>query len=310
MRVVFFGAGLFAVPSLERLARRHTVVVCVTQPDRPQGRGLRRAPTPVKGTALGLGVRLAQPERLEIGTFEPLEPEIGVAVDYGRLIPQALLAWPPHGMLGVHPSLLPRYRGAAPVAWALLNGESSTGVTIFRLNERMDAGDILAQRRLPIQAGDDAEALTGRLAELGAEELLGALEAVASGRARFRRQDDAQASLAPKLTTAQGVIDWRKPAAAIERQVRAMVPWPGARTSWRGRELKLFRASSGREKTGAPRILPGTIAEVAPEAVIVATGEGTLELKDVQLAGRRRMSVREFLAGHPINVGEILGGER
>ncbi len=309
MRVLFFGTSAFAVPSLERVAGAgHTVVLCVTQPDRPQGRGLGLEPSPVKQTALRLQLPLAQPERLEADAFRSLQPDVGVVVAYGNLIRRELLALPVHGMLGVHPSLLPKYRGAAPVAWALLNGESQTGVTIFRLNERLDAGELLRSHRVSIEPGEDAEALTNRLARLGAEELVRGLEQISEGRAAWTPQDEAQASLAPKLTKAQGRIEWSQPAEAIERLVRATIPWPGASAEWSGEPVKVWRAvAQGPEGTTAAGARPGTVAHVSPEAIGVATGTGLLELLEVQPAGRRRMTGKEFLAGHPVRVGDRFG---
>ena len=303
---MFCGTAAFAVPSLERLLDAgHTIVQCVTQPDRPQGRGLSREPSPVKQAALRLGLPLAQPERLSAAPVEGLDPDVGVAAAYGQLIRRDVLALAPHGVLGVHPSLLPKYRGAAPVAWALLNGETATGVTIFRLNERLDAGDILLQRRVAVEPREDAQALTSRLAQAGAQAMVEALEALARGQARFEPQDEAQASLAPKLTKAQGRIDWRAPAEAIERLVRATVPWPGASTLWQDAPMKVWRVAVGADALQGAS--PGTVVGVAQGAVSVATGRGALELLEVQPAGRRRMRIAEFLAGHRMTVGEQLG---
>jgi methionyl-tRNA formyltransferase len=309
MRVIFFGTAEFAVPSLEALAAKaggQTVVMCITQPDQPKGRGLGIEPSPVKQAAERLGLPVMQPERLAAALFQTLQAEVGVVAAYGRLIPKEVFLLPPHGMLGVHPSLLPKYRGAAPVGWAILNGEPTTGVTIFRLNERLDAGAILFQERVPVQVDEDAQVLTNRLAQRGAEALLRTLTLMATGQARDQAQDESQASVAPKFTKAQGTIDWRKPAAFIERLVRATVPWPGASTTWRGGSLKIVSAGLG-EDDASPAAAPGTVIGVTGEALRVATGQGTLVVRDVQPAGRRRMSVREFLAGHPISVGERLG---
>lgn len=300
---MFCGTAAFAVPSLERLlAAGHTIARCITQPDRPRGRGLAREPSPVKAAALRLRVPLAQPERLSAAPLEGLGADVGVVAAYGQLIPRDVLALSPHGMLGVHPSLLPKYRGAAPVAWALLHGDTVTGVTIFRLNERLDAGDILLQRRMEVEPREDAQALTSRLAEAGAEALVEALEAVAEGRARATPQDEAQATLAPKLAKAQGRIDWRAPAETIERLVRATVPWPGASTAWRGVSLRVWRAAVGAgDSASAP---PGTVAAAGQGIIRVAAGRGCVDLLEVQPAGRRRMGVAEFLAGHRMTVGE------
>ncbi len=311
MRVVFFGTAEFAVPSLERVAAgRHHVVRCVTQPDRPQGRGLSREPSPVKRAAARLGLPLVQPERASADLFDALDPDVGVVVAYGQLIRRDLLGLPRLGMVGAHPSLLPKYRGAAPVAWALLQGERTTGVTIFRLNEALDAGDIIVQRTLPIEPQEDAETLTSRLAQLGAEELVRGLDLLAEDRAIFTPQDEAQASFAPKLTKPQGRIDWHQPAEVIERLIRAMVPWPGAFTEWQGRPLKVWSASPVPGAGTALGAGAGAVVRLAPEAIVVMTGEGALALRELQLPGRRRMRVKEFLVGHPIRVGETFGSDQ
>lgn len=307
MRVIFFGTSEFAVPSLERLARSsHEVALCVTPPDRPQGRGLRREPSPVKRAAERLGLPLAQPERLDARACEGRAAEVGVVAAYGRLVARGVLDAFPRGMVGVHPSLLPKYRGAAPVAWALLNGETRTGLTIFRMNERLDAGELILQEPVAIEPQEDAAALTARLASLGAETLVRALDALAGGRARLKPQDDSQATYAPKLTKEQGRIDWAQPAGAIARLVRAMSPWPGAATAYRGAPLKIWRSAVG---DGTPRAgqAPGTVVRVEPDRLVVVAGQGAVELLEIQPAGRRRQGVREFLAGHRVQVGDQLG---
>ena len=309
MRVAFFGTSEFAVPSLERLAgSAHEVVLCVTQPDRPQGRGLKLGASPVKQAAQRLGIPVAQLERLTVGALEGRPADVGALASYGQIVKPDVLERFPHGMLGIHPSLLPKYRGAAPVAWALLNGETRTGLTIFKMNERLDAGDMLLQEPVEIGVEEDAAALTARLAALGAEALLRTLDQVASGRAAFRPQDEAQASYAPKLTKAQGRIDWSQPAAVVVRQVRALTPWPGAATSWRGEPLKVWRAAPGMSPAGG-NAAPGTVTGVEAERLTVAAGTGHVELLEVQPAGRRKQTVREFLAGHNVQVGDQLGQE-
>ncbi len=304
MRVMFFGTAAFAVPSLERLGRSsHEVVLCVTPPDRPQGRGLRHEPSPVKRAAERLGLPLVQPERLDTRVCEGRAAEVGVVAAYGQLVTRDILDAFPHGMVGVHPSLLPKYRGAAPVAWALLNGETRTGLTIFRMNERLDAGELILQEPVAIEPQEDAVALTARLALLGAETLVRALDALAGGRAGLKPQDDSQATYAPKLTKEQGRIDWAQPAEAVARLVRAMSPWPGAATAYRGAPLKIWRAAVG---NGTPRAgqMPGTVVCVEPDRLVVVALDGTLEMTEVQPAGRRRVGVREFLAGHRVKVGD------
>jgi methionyl-tRNA formyltransferase len=318
MRIVFFGTAAFAVPSLETLVRHgHEVALCVTQPDRPRGRGLKLGPSPVKEAALRFGISLAQPERLASGIGEEVAADVGVVAAYGMLIPRAVLSRPAHGLLGVHPSLLPAYRGAAPVAWAILRGETQTGVSVYRLNERLDAGDVLIQRAVGIEPEEDAGTLTNRLSCLGAEALAEGLDALGQGRATFTPQDESRASLAPKLTKAQRALDWRSPADMLARTIRAMNPSPGAFIPWQGTPLKLCSAAAvpaclpeagagrpGERNGGTP---PGTVMRLEPEAIVVATGEGVLAVTALQPAGRKRMTARAFLAGHPLHVGELLG---
>lgn len=308
MRILLFGTSAFAVPSLERLvAQRHDVVRCVTQPDRPQGRGLQPQPSPVKAAAGRLGVPVDEPADLRAAgaAYQALAPDAGVVIAYGRLIPAALLGLPRHGMLGVHPSLLPRYRGASPMVWALLNGEAATGVSIFRLNERMDAGDVLLQREAPIAAGETTGSLSDRLAALGAELLVEALRAMEQGTARWQPQDERLATTTEKLTKAHGRIRWAEDAAVIDRKVRALNPWPGAFASWQGRPLKLWSVSTG-SPVEAP---PGQVTAVAADGITVAASRGTVCLHELQLPGGRRMTAREFLAGHPLRVGDRLGDD-
>ena len=309
MRTLFFGTAAFAIPSLEHLvAQRQQVLLCVTQPDRPQGRGLSRLPSPVKSAAQRLNLPIEEADTLHqlLPRFQSLQPDLGVVISYGTLIPSQLLRVPTHGMLGVHPSLLPKYRGASPIAWAMLNAEPTTGVTVFRLNERVDSGDIALQREVPIGGRETAVTLSERLARLGAELLLEVVQALEHGTVAFRPQDDARATYAPKLTKAQGRVDWQAQAASIDRLVRAMVPWPGAYTEWRGRMVKLWATSwESQNQTSSRR--PGEVVSVSLDGVVVAAGEGRLVIHELQLAGRRRMTAQEFLAGHSVRPGEILG---
>lgn len=307
MRVIFFGTSEFAVPSLEGLAVRHPVVMCVTQPGRPQGRGLMRESSPVKRAAIQLGLPLSQPQRLEAGAFTALHPDVGVVIAYGKLIARELLTLPAQGMVGVHPSLLPKYRGAAPIAHALLNGETRTGVTIFQLNEALDAGPILSQHVVEIAPEEDAEALGHRLARVGAEQLVETVDALAAGRAVPRPQHDATASFAPKLTKAQGRIDWHQPAAAIARLVRATMPWPGASTEWQGKALKIWKALALDAVQHTEHGRPGTVVHVDADGIRVAAADGVVVIHELQLAGRRRMRASEFLAGHPVREGAHFG---
>lgn len=309
MRVLFFGTAAFAIPSLERLvAEGHQVVRCVTQPDRPQGRGMKVLPSPVKEAAGRLGLSVETPERLDaaVEAYQRVEADLGVVISYGRLIPATLLRLPRQGMVGVHPSLLPKHRGASPIAWAILNGEQTTGVTVFRLSERLDAGGILLQQTVSIEPQETTERLSQRLALLGADLLLTTMAQLQEGMSVARPQDEQHATFAPKLTKAHGRIDWQASAATIDRLVRAAVPWPGAYTGWRGQSLKVLATRyDSRNHTRHGR--PGEILSASGEGVAVATGEGELVIQALQLSGRRRMTAQEFLAGHRIQVGEMLG---
>lgn len=309
MRIVFFGTAAFAVPSLERLAHdgKHAML-CVTQPARPQGRGLVSRDSPVHSAASRLGLSVEAPEQLQplLPALQRMNPDLGVVISYGHLIPSAWLQFPRHGMLGVHPSLLPKYRGASPIVWTLLNAEQTTGVTIFRLNDRWDAGEIALQRELPVEPQDTTVTLSHRLAVGGADLLLEAVEGLERGALAFRPQEERLATYTPKLTKVDGRVDWRAPASSIGRLVRAMTPWPGAATQWRGQSLKLWAAHDER-RNRAGRGRPGEVLSASPDGLIVATGEGVLVIQELQLPGRRRMTIREFLAGHSIAPGELLG---
>ena len=311
MKLVFFGTGAFAVPSLEALvATRRHAIACVTQPDRPQGRGLQLVASPVHAAAVALGIPVETPEELASleAAWQRQPPDLGVVIDYGRLIRPGLLQVPRLGWLGVHPSLLPKYRGASPVAWTILSGDTETGVTIFRLNERMDAGDVLAQERVAIGPRETAPQLLDRLAIFGARVLVRVVDRLAQGERWGAPQVEAEATEAPKLTKAMGRIRWSDPAPAIDRLVRAMNAWPGASTTWRGQIVRIWESDV--EDEAASSATPGAVAAVSPEGLVVHAGQGRVAIRELQLEGRRRMRVREFLAGHPVTVGERLGSEQ
>jgi methionyl-tRNA formyltransferase len=309
MRLVFAGTPAFAAVALEALlAAGHEVALVLTQPDRGAGRGLRPAPSPVKRLALERGLGVHQPASLrEPGALAPIaaaRPEAIVVAAYGLLLPRALLALAPHGAINIHASLLPRWRGAAPIQRALLAGDAETGITIMQMDEGLDTGPILAQRRIPIGPQDDAQTLHDRLAALGAEMIVRTLADIAAGRARAVPQPQEGVSYAPKITKDEAVIDWSQPCAEIERKIRALRPAPGARTRLRGEVLKLWRGECV-EGSGAP----GTVL-VASEALVVACGDGALVVRELQLAGGRRLAAAEFLRGHPVEAGERLGAAR
>lgn len=300
MRLIFLGTPAFAVPTLEAVARTHDVVAVVTQPDRPKGRSQDLAASPVKQASLRMGLPVYQPERIKRPEAHAhllsLQPEIMVVVGYGQIIPQSMIDIAPRGIINVHASLLPKYRGAAPIQWAIVNGDTRTGVTTMQINAGLDTGDILLARETEIGPDETAIELGERLSVMGAELLIETLDGLFRNVIRPRKQDDALASLAPILKKQDGEIDWKQPAAAIHNRVRGLLPWPGAHTRFRGQLLHIWRARM------APQGTPP-----APGRV-VACGDGRmLELLEVQLEGRKRMSAEAFANGQRITNNDILG---
>jgi methionyl-tRNA formyltransferase len=309
LRIVFFGTPEFAVPTLEALLEsRHTVVGVVTQPDRPRGRGQKMSDAPVKARAIAAGVPLLQPERLKdpafMDRFSALAADLGVVAAYGKILTDAVLATPRLGMINVHASLLPRYRGAAPVHRAIIAGDTETGVTIMRVVKALDAGAMIATVRRPIGPDDTSDDVERDLARLGARLLVETTDALAEGRAHETPQDDAAANYAHRLTKEDGVVDWAWPAVRVHNVIRGLHPWPHAFTFHHGRRVILIRSRVG--NTSAD-LTPGTIVEASGDRLLVATGDGVLELLTVQAEGKRPMSVREFLAGHKLAAGDRLG---
>jgi len=308
LRIVFFGTPEFAVPSLRALlASGDEVGGVVCQPDRPAGRGQRLAVPPVKEVALQSRVPLLQPETLRAPEFRDAlracAPDLIVVAAYGKILPKNILDLPPHGCINVHASLLPKYRGAAPVQWAILRGETVTGVTIMQMAERMDAGDILLQRETPIEEHETCGELQARLADLGARALTEVLAQLHAGTVIRRVQDESRVTLAPMIKKADGRIDWTQPAAALARMVRAFNPWPSAFTTVGGKLLKLHRAHA---VAAAPSAMPGTVTATG-DGIAVSTGDGMLVLDVVQLEGRKRMAAAEFARGGGVKVGSVLG---
>jgi len=310
VRVVFFGTPEPGAVALEELlASRHDVAAVVTQPDRPRGRSGRRQAPPVKERALAAGLPVMQPgSPREDGFARELaafEPQVCAVVAYGHILPPDVLAVPTRGFVNVHFSLLPRYRGAAPVQRALIAGESETGVTTFLLEPTLDTGPILAVAREAIRPEDTAGSLMDRLARAGARLLVETLDGIEAGTQQPKRQDSSGATPAPKVRPEEGEIDWRKPAGVIANLVRGLNPAPGAYTTFRGKRLKLWRASPTGEAAAAP---PGTLVDLGSGRAGVVTGSGVLELGEVQLEGGRRMDAASFSRGHrPAFGSEVLG---
>ena len=306
-RIIFFGTPSFAIATLRHLLQGpDEVIAVVTQPDREKGRGRKVIPSPVKELSLQHGLTLLQPEKVREEAFQEkiksLQPELFVVVAYGQILPKSLLQIPEHGAVNVHASLLPKYRGAAPIPWAILKGEKVTGVTTMMMDEGMDTGDILLQTEIPIGEEETSETLHDRLALSGAQLLLETVKEIKAGNVHPISQDHSKATHAPPLKKEDGRIDWSKEGKEINRQVRALNPWPGAFTEWNGQLLKIYRGEV-REKRSVGKA--GVVAWVGLDFIEVETGGGFFLIKEVQLEGKRRMSVREFLAGHPIPVGTV-----
>jgi methionyl-tRNA formyltransferase len=306
MRIVFFGTPDFADVSLRALLRAgHDIVGVVTQPDRPQRRSRSAlVPPPVKTTALDAGLPVLQPDRpvgdLFLAALRRLDADIGVVVAYGHILRPQVLALPKRGLVNVHASLLPRFRGAAPVQWAIAAGDGETGVSIMRLEEGLDSGPVYLRVRTPITADDTGGSLTRRLAELGAQALLEALNDLVRGLAEPEPQDEAGATYAPKITRDTARVDWNSDASAIARRIRAFDPAPGAWTTLADGDVKLFTA-----RAVAGSGLPGTVLE-ASETLTIAAARGAVEIRELQPAGRKRMTVAEWARGHALEPGRRL----
>ena len=306
MRVVFFGTPQFAVPSLEQLIQSaHDVVGVMTQPDRPRGRGQKVTDAPVKVTAVQHGLPVFQPARLRDPEVKEIltrwAPELGVVAAYGKILPESVLNLPRFGMINVHASLLPRYRGAAPVQRAVIDGMPETGVTIMRMVLDLDAGGMFAKVMRPIGSDETSDIVERDLAHLGASLLLHVIDDLAAGRAVEEPQNDSLSTYASKITKEEGLIDWTLAATDIHNRVRGLYPWPHAFSYLNGERLIVMRSHVAPEPTSAD---PGTIVDVSSGAISVATGHGErLAIDEVQPEGRRAMKVRDYLAGHPIQPG-------
>ena len=307
-RVIFMGTPQFAVPALRALDEHHQVVGVVTQPDRRAGRGRKVVVSPVKQVALDRELPLFQPKTLGgpevLARLAGWHPELIVVAAFGQLLPGPVLDLPSYGSINVHASLLPRYRGAAPISAAILDGEPVTGITIMRMDEGLDTGPILDQVECPIAPDDTTASLTAKLAELGAQLLVETLDGWLEGAIEARPQDDDAATYCDQLEKKDGLLDWSQPAAYLDRQVRACDPWPGAYTTWQGRRLKVLRARPHPGWKGEGR--PGQVL-VMGEDVGVGTGQGALELVEVQLAGKNPMPAGLFARGQRDLVGGFLG---
>jgi methionyl-tRNA formyltransferase len=308
LNLVFCGTPQFAVPTLQKLVRSgFQIKLVVTQPDRPKGRGLELVSSPVKQSAQKLNLRVTQPDKIRNNEefrsqLTALQPAAVIVVGYGRLIPQWMLDLPPLGNINLHASLLPKYRGAAPIQWAIANGDSVTGVTTMRLDAGLDTGHILLQRESPILPDDTSETLSPRLATLGADLVVDTLHGLQQGSIHPQPQDSAHATLAPILKKEDGRIDFSRSAAEIMNRLRGFQPWPGAYTSFRGHSLRLWKAAP------AGQSLPPAQLHVEGERLFVGCGGKTaIELVELQLEGKKRVPARDFVNGYRVTPGEKFG---
>lgn len=306
MRILFMGTPEFAVASLKRLVEDgHELCGVLTQPDKPKNRGMKLIPTPVKEYALTKNLPVFQPQKARDGEamsiVRQLDPELIVVAAYGKILPEELLNYPKYGSINVHSSLLPKYRGAAPINWAILNGEAETGVSIMYMAAALDAGDVIAQARTPIGPDEDAQTLTARLAELGAVTLSKTVTALENGSATRTPQDESAFTYAPMLSRELSPIDWTRSAHAINCQIRGLIPWPAASTdAVTGEAMKVFRSVETGEQTAAK---PGTVLTADKRGIAVACGDGkVLSLTEIQAVGGKRMSAADYLRGHPIQL--------
>ncbi len=308
MRIVFFGSPAAALPSLEKiLDASHSIELIITQPDKPTGRGKKLMPCPVKKMAVDQDIPVYQPERIRkdpavLEKLKEIQPDLNVVVAYGQIIPSSIIYLPKYNSVNVHFSLLPHYRGASPVQWALLNGKKKTGITIFELNEKMDEGDILLQEEVSIEPEENAAGLEARLAQTGAELLIKTISEI--DRIKRQKQDHSQATYAPKLSKEDGRIDWEKDAIHIERQIRAFAPWPSTFAFFREKRIKIHKGKR-MENQDPPSSSPGEILEVRKEGIEVRCGEHSVFLIErLQPENRNTMEAYAFSLGGRIKPGE------
>ena len=307
MKIIYMGTPDFAVGPLKALIEAgHEICAVVTQPDRQKGRGKEMAPSPVKECAMEYGLPVLTPVKIkEAEAIEELKrypADIFVVAAFGQILSEEILNMPEYGCVNIHASLLPKYRGAAPIQWSIIDGEKETGVTIMQMDKGLDTGDILFQKKVPITEEETGASLFDKLAEAGAELIVEALAKIEKGEVIPLKQDDNNSCYAKMLSKSTGKIDWNKSAVEIERLVRGLNSWPSAYTEYKGKQLKIWKAEVLPHIEGKP----GTIAKVTKDAVIVCTGDGALSLLEIQLEGKKRMSTKEFLLGRTFEEGEVL----
>jgi methionyl-tRNA formyltransferase len=307
-RILFMGTPAFALPSLQILhEQKYPIIGVVSQPDRPHGRGLKEVAPPVKILAQQLGLPVFQPEKVKdpsfLEKFYQLKPDMVVVVAFGQILPKDIIDYPPLQCLNIHPSLLPKYRGAAPINWPIVRGETKTGVTIMLMDEGMDSGDILTQEETQLGDTETYGELHDHLAKLGATLLIKTIEQVVNGTAQRQSQDASGVTFAPRLKKETGKIDWNNKVSDIVNLIRGLSPSPAAYTHLEGQVLKIFSAEAIQNKVSE---VSGTIGAISPEGLPVAASDGYVILKDVQLAGKKRMLTQDFLRGHRLKPGTVL----
>ena len=309
MKVVFMGTPDFAVGALEALVEAgHEVVAVVTQPDKPKGRGKEMQQTPVKVCALKHNIEVFQPVKIKhkeaVEVLKGYGAELFVVAAFGQILSKEILDMPKYGCVNIHASLLPKYRGAAPIQWAILDGEKETGVTIMQMNEGLDTGDMLTKVIVPIEDTDTGESLFDKLAEAGAKLLVETIPQIEAGEVTPQPQDDSLSTYAKMIKKEMGLIDWKKEAVVLERLVRGMNSWPSAYTHFNGKTLKVWESEVEMENHN---VAPGTVVEVTKNSIKVQTGQDLLVLKQIQLEGKKRMDVAAFLLGYKVETGDVLG---
>lgn len=306
MNVVFFGTSKFAMPSLKKLiSSNHRILAVITQPDRRKGRHLKLSVSPVKEAAEKFKLKILQPEKLDkafINKLKSLNPDIFIVIAFGHILKKEVLEIPSFYSVNLHASLLPKYRGAAPINWATMNGETKTGITIIKMNEMMDEGDIILQREVDINPDDTSFTLGEKLSQVGADSLLRTLEDIENNRVNFIKQNSKIATYARKLKKEDGLIDWKKTATEIHNKVRGLIPWPGAYTILNRKMLKMWKTQVLEEKAGKP----GEIIRAEGDSLIIGTAKGQLKILELQLEAGKRMNVASFLRGRKISVGHTL----
>ncbi|MGN1313479.1 MAG: methionyl-tRNA formyltransferase [Lachnospiraceae bacterium] len=309
MKIVFMGTPDFAVGALEALVKAgHEVVAAVTQPDKPKGRGGRMQLPPVKVWAIEHHIPVFQPAKIKtpeaVEVLKGYQAELFVVAAFGQILSREILEMPKYGCINIHASLLPKYRGAAPIQWAILEGEKETGVTLMQMNEGLDTGDMLAKCKVSIEEGETGETLFDKLTQAGARLLIDTLPAIEAGTILPEPQDDSKSSYAPMIKKEMGLLDWTQPAQKLERMVRGLNSWPSAYTYLNGKSMKIWEAKAEEAESSLPA---GTVTQVTKEEIKVQTGEGWLILKSIQLEGKKRMEVKAFLLGYPLEKGMKFG---